>query len=66
MKNTKYNMPMSKLDPNGMNEFCFFIDSELNPDIDYSYKTFLIVLVDEFSFFLKLLKNLLLLYNNHL
>ena len=41
MKNTKYNIPMSKLDPNGMNEFCFFIDSELNPDIDYSYKTFI-------------------------
>ena len=40
-KNTKYNIPMSKLDPNGMNEFCFFIESELNPDIDYNYKTFI-------------------------
>ena len=41
VKNTKYNIPMSKLDPNGMNEFCFFIESELNPDIDYNYKTFI-------------------------
>ena len=37
----KYNIPMSKLDPNGMHEFCFFIDSELNPDIEYNYKTFI-------------------------
>ena len=39
-KNTKYNVPMSKLDPKYMNEFCFFIESELNPDIEYDYKTF--------------------------
>ena len=31
---------MSKLDPKYMNEFCFFIESELNPDIEYDYKTF--------------------------
>ena len=41
IKSTKYNIPASKLDPNGMNEFCFFIDSELNPDIDYDYQNFI-------------------------
>ena len=41
MKNSKYNISMSKLDPNGMNEFCFFIEQELNPDIEYNYKTFI-------------------------
>ena len=40
MKNSKYNIPMSKLDPNGMDEYCFFIESELNSEIEYSYKNF--------------------------
>ena len=41
LTSSKYNIPMSKLDPNGMNEFCFFIESELNPDIEYNYNTFI-------------------------
>ena len=41
IKSTKYNISASKLDPNGMNEFCFFIDSEPNPDIDYDYQNFI-------------------------
>ena len=41
INNTKYNIPMNKLDPNGMNEFCFFIDAELSPDIQYDYPTFI-------------------------
>ena len=40
MKNSKYNIPMSKLDPNSMDEYCFFIESELNNEIEYSYKNF--------------------------
>ena len=38
--NIKYNVPMGKLDAKYMNEFCFFIESELNPDIEYDYKSF--------------------------
>ena len=37
--NTKY-IPMAKLEPKNMNEFCFFIDAELGPDIQYDYSTF--------------------------
>ena len=40
IKNTKYNIPMGKLDPKNMNEFVFFVESELNPDIEYNYKSF--------------------------
>ena len=37
---TKYNISMNKLDPNNMNEFCFFVDGTLSPDISYKYETF--------------------------
>ena len=37
---TKYNVSMNKLDPKSMNEFCFFIDDELNPSINYDYNNF--------------------------
>ena len=37
---TKYNVSMNKLDPNNMNEFCFFVDGTLSPDISYSYESF--------------------------
>ena len=40
LTNIKYNVPMGKLDAKYMNEFCFFIESELNPDIEYDYKSF--------------------------
>ena len=30
---TRFNMTMNKLDPKAMNEFCFFIDDDLNPGI---------------------------------
>ena len=40
LKNKKYNTPVNKLDPKGMNEFCFFIEAELGPDIEYDYATF--------------------------
>ena len=40
INSTKYNIPISKLDPNGMNEYCFFIESELSSDINYNYKNF--------------------------
>ena len=37
---TKYNVSMNKLDPNKMNEFCFFVDEAISPDISYKYGTF--------------------------
>ncbi len=37
---TRFNMTMNKLDPKAMNEFCFFIDDDLNPGINYDYNTF--------------------------
>ena len=36
----RYNVSMNKLDQKSMNEFCFFIDDELNPEINYDYFTF--------------------------
>ena len=37
---TKYNVSMNKLDPKSMNEFCFFIEDDLNPGINYDYYNF--------------------------
>ena len=37
---TRFNITMNKLDPKAMNEFCFFIDDDLNPGINYDYNTF--------------------------
>ena len=36
----RYNVSMNKLDQKSMNEFCFFIEDELNPGINYDYYTF--------------------------
>jgi WD repeat-containing protein 35 len=37
---SRYNISINKLDQKSMNEFCFFIDDELNPGINYDYNTF--------------------------
>jgi WD repeat-containing protein 35 len=37
---TRYNVSMNKLDQKYMNEFCFFIEEDLNPGINYDYNSF--------------------------
>ena len=37
---TRYNVSMNKLDQKSMNEFCFFVDEDLNPGINYEFNNF--------------------------
>ena len=36
----RYNLSMNKLDQKSMNEFCFFVDEDLNPGINYEFNNF--------------------------
>jgi WD repeat-containing protein 35 len=37
---SRFNISMNKLDSKTMNEFCFFIDDDLSPGINYDYNNF--------------------------